>query len=73
MVERVAEPDGPHGVLVRTTEPMPSLLGFLVHEMGDGLPNVWLEGYLFGADASKVVDREKSAWTAWIESLAVSA
>ncbi len=73
IVERVAEPEGWQAVLVRTTEPLPSMLGFLVHDKGDGLADVWLEGYLFGADAPKVVDREKSAWTAWIESLAVSA
>ena len=73
IVERVAEPDGPQGVLVRTTEPMPSILGFLVHEKGAGVADVWLEGYLFGADARETVDREHTAWKAWMESLAVSA
>jgi uncharacterized protein YndB with AHSA1/START domain len=73
VVERVAEPDGPQGVLVRTTEPIPSMLGFLVHDKGDGLAEVWLEGYLFGAGAREAVDRERSEWKTWIESLAVSA
>jgi uncharacterized protein YndB with AHSA1/START domain len=73
VVERVAESAGFEGVFVRITDPTPSMLGFLVHDKGDGLADVWLEGYLFGPDAPKVVDREKSAWTAWIESLAVSA
>lgn len=73
IVERVAEPDGPQGVLVRTSDPRPSMLGFLVHDMGDGFPNVWLEGYLFGADAREAVDGERAAWKSWMESLAVSA
>jgi uncharacterized protein YndB with AHSA1/START domain len=73
VVERVAEPDGPQGVLVRTTAPMPSMLRFLVHPMGDGLPNVWLEGYLFGPDARETVAREQAEWKVWLESLAVSA
>jgi uncharacterized protein YndB with AHSA1/START domain len=73
IVERVAEPDGWQGVLVRTNDPRPSMLGFLVHDNGDGLADVWLEGYLFGADARETVDRERAAWKSWIESLAVSA
>lgn len=73
IVERVTEVDGFHGVLLRTTEPSRSMLGFLVHDKGDGLADIWLEGYLFGRDARQTVDREQTEWKAWLESLAISA
>jgi uncharacterized protein YndB with AHSA1/START domain len=73
IVERVTEVEGRPGVLLRTTEPSPSMLGFLVHDKGDGLADIWLEGYLFGDDAKATVERERTEWKAWLESLAISA
>jgi uncharacterized protein YndB with AHSA1/START domain len=72
-VVRIGEPPGLHELLLRIVAPLPAFLQFAVHDMGDDRVMVQLEGYLFSEGAADYVARERPAWKAWIERLAVPA
>ncbi len=59
-------------LLLRLSDPLPGFLQFAAMDLGDGSTWAQLEGYLFSEDAPRYVERERPAWKAWIESLAVS-
>jgi uncharacterized protein YndB with AHSA1/START domain len=70
-VERLADPQPPHELLVRLTDPVPGFLQFHGWDKGDGTSNVGIEGYLFSPDAAAYVEREQPAWSAWLADLTV--
>jgi uncharacterized protein YndB with AHSA1/START domain len=68
-VERIGE----NQLLVRLTEPVPGLLGFVAFDKGDGSTMAAIQGWLFSDDAPAFVERERPAWKAWLEGLAIPA
>lgn len=65
LVERTGE----RNLLVRLTAPVPGFLSFFAHEMGEGQTAVRVEGFLFSDAAPAYVERERPAWTEWLQSL----
>ena len=68
-VERVGE----RQALVRLTAPLPGMLTFFAHGVGDGKAMVGVRAYLFSVDAADWVRREEPGWAAWLQELAVPA
>jgi hypothetical protein len=64
-VERI----GDNQLLLRLSEPVPGLLGFVAFDKGDGSTMAAVQGWLFSDDAPGYVEREQPAWKAWLESL----
>jgi uncharacterized protein YndB with AHSA1/START domain len=71
-VERISTPP-PNELLLNVIAPVPGYLDFAAFDKGDGVTMVNLMGYLFAADAAEYVERERPAWIAWLEGLAVPA
>jgi uncharacterized protein YndB with AHSA1/START domain len=68
-VERIGE----NQLLLRLTDPVPGLLGFAGFDKGDGSTMAAIQGWLFSDAAAAYVERERPAWKAWLESLAIPA
>jgi hypothetical protein len=66
-VERV----GYRQVLIRLTAPVPGILNVFTYGYDAGQAMVGVRAYLFSADAADYVQREESAWQAWLQELAV--
>jgi uncharacterized protein YndB with AHSA1/START domain len=64
-VERVAD----NQMLLRLSEPVPGLLGFMAFDKGDGTTMASIQGWLFSDDAPGYVEREQPGWKAWLEGL----
>lgn len=60
-------------LLVRLTEPVPGLLAFVAYPSGDDKASGAVHGHVFSGDAAAFVERERPAWKAWLEGLAVPA
>lgn len=67
-VERISE----HEVLVRLTDPVPGLVGFVAFDKGDGSTMAMIQGWLFSDDAPAFVPREAPGWKAWLDALPVA-
>ncbi|MGH9038518.1 MAG: SRPBCC family protein [Acidimicrobiia bacterium] len=65
-VERV----GDNQLLLRLSDPVPGLLGFVAFDKGDGTTMAAIQGWLFSDGAPAYVEREQPAWKAWLENLA---
>jgi uncharacterized protein YndB with AHSA1/START domain len=65
VVERLAD----NQLLLRLTEPVPGLLGFVAFDKDDGTTMAAVQGWLFSDDAPAYVEREQGAWKAWLEGL----
>jgi uncharacterized protein YndB with AHSA1/START domain len=70
-VERISTTDDVNELLVRVERPVSGFLQFVAHDMGEGRSITQLEGYLFSPDAAAYVERERPAWKAWLDRLAV--
>jgi len=68
-VERIAEYD----ILVRLTGDVPGFLALLAIATGDATTLGWVQAQLFSDAAGEYVARERAAWQAWLEGLAVRA
>jgi uncharacterized protein YndB with AHSA1/START domain len=64
---------GEEHLLLRLTDPMPGYVAFFAYDKGDGTSVAQIEGYLFASDAPAYVERERPAWKAWLDGLAVPA
>lgn len=71
-VQGVVEMVEEQRLIVRTAEPVPSLLSFSVGDW-DGATRLAVAGYVYGPDAPTYVEREQPAWQAWADGLAVGA
>jgi hypothetical protein len=60
-------------ILVRLAAPVPGLLAFVAYSPGEGKATGAVQGHLFSENAPAFVERERPAWKAWIEGLAVPA
>jgi uncharacterized protein YndB with AHSA1/START domain len=65
--------EDPSGFLVRLTEPLPGYMAFYAFGGPDDSTNAAITGWLFSDDAPAYVERERPAWTAWLENLALPA
>lgn len=70
VVERIGDAPMPHALL-RLSDPVTGFLQLAAWDKGDGEAMVMVRGYLFSEDAPKYVEREASAWKAWLESAVV--
>jgi uncharacterized protein YndB with AHSA1/START domain len=68
-VERVAD----NQLLLRLSEPVPGLLGFMAFDKGDGTTMASIQGWLFSDDAPGYVEREQGSWKVWLEGLPIPA
>lgn len=68
-VERIGQVE----LLLRLTDPVPGYLAFFAIDKGDGSATASIEGYLFSEDAPALVERERPAWKAWLQSRAIPA
>jgi uncharacterized protein YndB with AHSA1/START domain len=59
--------------LVRLSEPVPGILAFVAFDTGPDTARGVVQGHLFGAGAPAFVEREQTAWQAWLDGLRVSA
>ena len=59
--------------LVRLSAPVPGLLAFGAYRTGEDKAAGAVHGHLFSDDAPAFVERERPAWKAWLEGLAVPA
>ncbi len=66
-VERISE----NQLLLRLTDPVPGLMGFVAFDKGNGSTMAAIQGWLFSQDAAGFVEREKTAWQEWLESLPI--
>ncbi len=58
-------------LLVRLDGPVPGFLLFAAYEPGNDSSRAAITGYLFSDDAPAYVQREQSAWKAWLEGLVI--
>ena len=68
-VQRIGENE----LLLRLTDPVPGLLGFVAFDKGDGSTMAAVQGWLFSEDAPAFVEQEQPAWKEWLESPAIPA
>lgn len=68
-VERIDD----NQLLLRLTDPVPGLLGFVAFDKGNGFTMAAIQGWLFSQDAAGFVEREWTAWQDWLESLPIPA
>ena len=72
-VERISTAPAPSELLLRVTDPVDGLLDVGVFDYGDGKATAAVTGYFFSDDAATFVERERAAWTDWLQSLAIPA
>jgi uncharacterized protein YndB with AHSA1/START domain len=64
-VERIGE----NQLLLRLTDPVPGLLGFVAFDKGNGSTMAAIQGWVFSENATSFVERDQPAWQAWLESV----
>jgi uncharacterized protein YndB with AHSA1/START domain len=65
--------EDPFGFLVRLNEPLPGYMSFSAYGGPDDTTIAAVIAWLFSAEAPAYVERERAAWQAWLESVAVPA
>lgn len=65
--------DGDDRLLVMLDAPVPGYIAFLTFGVEDDKTMAQVAGYLFSPDAAAYVERERSGWHDWLESLPVAA
>lgn len=67
------ESSGEVHLLLRLDGALPGYLGLFAMDKEDGMASAAVEGYLFAADATAYIERQRPAWEAWLAGLGAGA